>query len=303
MTVTRTVDAADRTTGVDYPDPALDTTYAYDTAPTVCAGASFPLGRLGSITRDGESVDFCYDRFGRQTRDGELTTAYDANGNPAALGYPGGVSAAYGYDFADRAVSLSVTTPSGTVSVASGATYLPSGPLQSLALGNGTAEARTFTPRYFPESILWEGSPVRSWDYTTDPMGNVTAIERTIACAGDVVIANQTLSTTQTNESCAGLVVGPDVTLTDTADVAFRAAGGVSFGNGFAVQTGARMSVEPGATINPPDLRLFDYQDGIGHQRLQMSLSKAQCLHNEESGQRGWYAEAILCEGQARPRP
>ena len=219
-------------------------------------------GRLSSITRDSEAVDFCYDRFGRQTRDGELTYAYDVNGNPAQIGYPGSVSAAYAYDFADRPLSLSVTTPSGTVPVASGATYLPSGPLQSLTLGNGTSEARTFTPRYFPESITWEGSPARAWDYTTDAMGNVTAIERTIACAGDVVIANQTLSTTQTLESCAGLEVGPNVTLTDTADVTFRAAGGVSFDTGFAVQTGARMSVEPGATVDPPELRLFDYQDG-----------------------------------------
>ena len=262
VTVTRTVDAADRVTAVDYPDPAIDTTYAYDTAPTVCAGTSFPLGRLSSITRDSEAVDFCYDRFGRQTRDGELTYAYDVNGNPAQIGYPGSVSAAYAYDFADRPLSLSVTTPSGTVPVASGATYLPSGPLQSLTLGNGTSEARTFTPRYFPESITWEGSPARAWDYTTDAMGNVTAIERTIACAGDVVIANQTLSTTQTLESCAGLEVGPNVTLTDTADVTLRAAGGVSFDTGFVVQTGARMSVEPGATVDPPELRLFDYQDG-----------------------------------------
>ena len=201
-------------------------------------------------------------RRGRQTRDGELTYDYDVNGNPAQIGYPGSVSAAYAYDFADRPVSLSVTTPSGTVPVASGATYLPSGPLQSLTLGNGTSEARTFTPLHFPEAITWEGSPARSWDYTTDAMGNVTAIERTIACAGDVTVANQTLSTTQTVESCAGLEVGPDVTLTDTADVTFRAAGGVSFDTGFAVQLGARMSVEPGATIDPPDLRLFDYQDG-----------------------------------------
>ena len=63
------------------------------------------------------------------------------------------MSAAYGYDFADRPVSLSVTTPSGTVPVAGGATYLPSGPLTSLTLGNGASEARTFTPRYFPKSI------------------------------------------------------------------------------------------------------------------------------------------------------
>ena len=51
-----------------------------------------------------------------------------------------GVTATYGYDASDRAVSLSV--PGQTI--VSTASYEPSGPLASLALGNGITETRGF---------------------------------------------------------------------------------------------------------------------------------------------------------------
>ena len=66
------MDALDRVTSVDYPDypdDSLDTTYTYDD-PLV----AFSLGRLTAIERDGESVEYAYDRFGRVIQDGELTT-------------------------------------------------------------------------------------------------------------------------------------------------------------------------------------------------------------------------------------
>jgi YD repeat-containing protein len=77
VTVTRSYDAADRLTFVDYPDPALDTSYTYDDT-----AVPFSKGRLTAISRDGLSVDYEYDRFGRTMRDGKLTYAYDKNGNP-----------------------------------------------------------------------------------------------------------------------------------------------------------------------------------------------------------------------------
>jgi hypothetical protein len=63
--------------------------------------------------------------------------------------------------------------------VVTGTTYLPSGPLASLSLGNGTTETRTFTQRYFPESIELEAPTPRRWVYTTDGVGNITEIEET----------------------------------------------------------------------------------------------------------------------------
>jgi hypothetical protein len=266
ITVKRTPDALDRVTVVDYPDDTLDTNYAYDVAPAACPLGSAPLGRLASITRDGASLDYCYDRFGRTTRDGELTYSHDANGNIATMAYPGGVVATYDYDLvADRPVGLSVTTPVETtpLPVASGGTYRPAGPLTGLALGNGTSESRDFDERYFPKSITWSGTNVRTWTYGTDAVGNPTSIEGTTTCAGDLTVANQTLSTAETIESCADLVLGPDLTLAATAEVTFRAAGAVRIQNGFSVAAGGTMNVESGAAVAPPtELRIFEYRDG-----------------------------------------
>ena len=264
VTVTRTLDDLDRVTEVDYPGTALDTSYTYDTAPTSCpVGSSYPIGRLSSISRGGAAVDSCYDRFGRTTRDGDLTYTYDDNGNVETIAYPGDVNATYGYDLADRPVSLSVTTPSGTETVASGGAYRPAGPLTGLSFGNGTSEARDFTNRYFPKTITWTGANVRTWTYAEDHVGNITSITGTSTCAGETTVANQTLSGAQTIESCADLILGPALTLDASADIAFRAAGAVRIGNGFSVAAGGQMSVESGATVEPPpEVRAFGYQDG-----------------------------------------
>jgi len=257
ITTTRVVDAADRVTSVDYPGTDLDVTYHYGTDP-----ALFEKGRLTGIERAGHTVAYAYDLFGRTIQDGGLTYGYDRNGNLTDIAYPGDVSAEYVYDFADRQKSLAVTTPAGSVPVATGATYRPSGPLTGLGLGNGTAETRSFDERYFPESIAWSGPPQHTWAYDTDAVGNVNSIEQTTACQGDVTISDQTFTTEATVESCADLTVGPNVTLLSPADVAFRAAGSIRFTNGFSVQSGARLRVEPSAVVDPPELRLFDYQDG-----------------------------------------
>ncbi len=174
---TRTYDALDRLTTIDYPDDTLDVTYTYDD-PAV----DFSAGRLTSIERDGHAIGYEYDRFGRITRDGVLTFEHDKNGNRIVLGYPGNVMAVYGFDYADRETSLMIDGAFGVVSEAS---YLPSGPLDSLTLGNGFSETRAFDSRYFPDSIVLDDgvSDVLSWDYTTDAVGNPTSILDTLDAA------------------------------------------------------------------------------------------------------------------------
>jgi RHS repeat-associated protein len=174
VTVLRTVDALDRVTFLDSPDPALDTTYTYDD-PAV----PFSKGRLTAIARDGATVAYAYDRFGRVLQDGELTYAFDANGNRIAIGYPGGVVARYGHDFADREASLEVQVGSAAPQpIVSAAGYEPFGPLSSLALGNGLAENHGFTPRYLPASVTVPGHLDQR--YMTDGVGNIRAIDRAV---------------------------------------------------------------------------------------------------------------------------
>jgi len=93
------------------------------------------------------------------------------------VGYPGGVSATYGYDFADRAASLAVQVGADPPqTVVSSAGYLPSGPLASLAFGNGLAEQRSFDGRYVPARIEVPG--LLDAAYTTDGVGNILSIDR-----------------------------------------------------------------------------------------------------------------------------
>jgi RHS repeat-associated protein len=174
ITTSRTVDALDRVTLIDSPDNTLDTTYTYDD-PAV----PFSKGRLTKIARSGSEVAYAYDRFGRVTRDGELTYQYDQNGNRAEIGYPGGVIARLTHDFADRDASLEVQVGSAAPqAIVSGASYKPFGPLTGFTFGNGLTEIRSFDPRYFPSRIKVPGRLDQL--YSTDRVGNILSLNRAV---------------------------------------------------------------------------------------------------------------------------
>ncbi len=135
----------------------------------------FSKGRLTRIDRQGQAVDYRYDRFGRILQDGALAYGYDSNGNPTSLAYPGGVEAVTTYDYTDRPATL-VAKRAGQPDqpLVTAASYLPSGPLASLTLGNGLTETRTYSNRYHPTGIIVPGR--LSWSYSTDAVGNILSI-------------------------------------------------------------------------------------------------------------------------------
>ncbi|MFL6260856.1 MAG: RHS repeat domain-containing protein [Thermoanaerobaculia bacterium] len=185
VTVGRTYDAIDRITFIDYPDNQLDTTYTYDN-PSV----PFSRRRLIAITRNGQSITYAYDRFGRLLQDGALFYTYDRNDNHLTLAYPGGVTATYSYDFADRPTALSLVDGGGPVQpIITSASYKAFGPLASLGLGNGLTESRAFDQRYFPAGITVPGR--LDWSYATDAMGNVTGITDGLSAANNRTFAYQ----------------------------------------------------------------------------------------------------------------
>jgi RHS repeat-associated protein len=176
VTTTRTVDAADRVTLVEYSGaPGLDVSFTYGDDDT-----ANEIGRLIGITRHGATIAYEYDRFGRATRDGALLFEYDDNGNRTSISYPDGLEVDYTFDYADREQSLTADPSGENLSVVSAASYLPAGPLSGLTFGNGRSEERAFTNRYFPERITLEptggGSALLDWEYATDAVGNPTAI-------------------------------------------------------------------------------------------------------------------------------
>ncbi len=171
VAVTRTLDVLDRVTAMSYPDPSLTVAYTYDTGP-------FGKGRLTGIARHGETITHAYDRFGRLIQDGALTYGYDRNGNRTEIGHPEGITATYTHDFADREKTLSLQVGANPpFQLVNTAGYEPFGPLSSLLLGNGLSETRAFDGRYVPTEIRADGTgTLLHWSYTTDPVGNITAI-------------------------------------------------------------------------------------------------------------------------------
>ena len=169
----REYDALDRLVRIDFPDDSQDVVRVFDDPNT-----SFSTGRLSRISREGRDIEYEYDRFGRVLRDGELIYSYDRNGNRTRIEYPGGESARYMFDFADRESELEFDDGQTLRSVVTSANYLPSGPLDSLTFGNSLQEQRSYDSRYFPSRIeVVDGSsPILDWDYTVDPVGNPTSI-------------------------------------------------------------------------------------------------------------------------------
>jgi RHS repeat-associated protein len=164
----RTLDALDRATQATFSDGTPAVIYTYD------APCAFGAGRLCSIAEGGTSVAYGYDRFGRVIQDGSLAYGYDANGNCAQIGYPGGLTAAYTFDFADRQATLSYDAGAGSAPGVTSASDRSAGPLSSLTLGNGLTESHAFDARYFPVSIVVTEKV--NWTYTVDGVGNPTSI-------------------------------------------------------------------------------------------------------------------------------
>jgi len=188
VTVAYAVDALDRVTFEDYPDDSLDVTRTYDDPL-----APFSIGRLARLERDGYDTEYHYDRFGRIIRDGGLDYVLDGNGNREEILYPDGVRATYSFDPLDRHATLDLEVPGEPVqSIVTAASYLPGGPLAELTLGNGLVETHTFDERYYPDRItVAGGGALLDWDYTTDAVGNPTAITDLLSAAGNRTYAHQ----------------------------------------------------------------------------------------------------------------
>jgi RHS repeat-associated protein len=171
VVTTRTLDLLDRVTLVHSSNSGTpDVIYTYD------APCAFGKGRLCSIAHNGTVVGYAYDRFGRVTQDGPLAYGYDANGNRTQVTYPGGITAAWTYDFADRHSTLGYNAGAGSQPVVTGADYLSAGPLTKLVLANGLTERHLFDARYFPQAVTVTGSATLTWTYSVDNAGNITQI-------------------------------------------------------------------------------------------------------------------------------
>ncbi|MEQ1890558.1 MAG: RHS repeat protein, partial [Alphaproteobacteria bacterium] len=178
---TFTYDAAGRVLTRSFPSaPAENVAYVYDAT----AGGNKGVGRLTSLTDASGAHAYAYDARGNvilETRTiaglGYVTGfAYDLADNLVTLTYPSGRIVNYTRDGLGRVVGVStrLNASAPPVTVASGITYAPFGPLTGLGFGNGIVLSQTFDPDYRLTGIAATG--VQNLGYTYDTAGNVTAI-------------------------------------------------------------------------------------------------------------------------------
>jgi len=156
VTTNHTYDALDRVLTTTYPaDTSENVAYTYDQTGT---GFSFGIGRLTSLTDMAGSLTRAYDERGnllteqRVNGSTTLTTSYsyDAASRVLTVTYPDGSLLTYTRDAMGRITAVS-DKPSGAGSattLASGVTYEPFGPWNSLTYGNSIAETPTWDLDY-----------------------------------------------------------------------------------------------------------------------------------------------------------
>ncbi|RUL71050.1 RHS repeat-associated core domain-containing protein [Dyella choica] len=180
--VTYTYDAQDRRLSANYADTTQNITYTYDESNSVtgCA-ASYPIGHLTRMVENAVTTVFCYNTQGyviqkSQTVSGHTdVTTYTRSPGGKILGitHPSGNQVAYSYDANGHISGVTATTPSGTTTLVSYATYLPFGPISGYTLGNGQAVTRTYDANYRLTDLV---SPAFTLHVARDVMGGITAI-------------------------------------------------------------------------------------------------------------------------------
>jgi RHS repeat-associated protein len=183
-----TYDALNRLTARKYPGDAADNVaYVYDEA-----GAGFGIGRLTHLTDAGGTLKFAYDERGNvlsETRTSGTTIlvtkyAYNPASRLTAITYPSGAVVGYSLDAAGRIGAVSITAPGGKspLPALSSIKYLPFGPPQAFAYGNGIGEMRGFDLDYRMTSLADKGNAFgRTLGYRYDLDDNVVSLSDTIA--------------------------------------------------------------------------------------------------------------------------
>lgn len=182
----RTFDALDRPLTVTYPaDATLNVAFTYDQT-----GHGKGIGRLTSLTDAAGSLSRSYDERGNMltetrtvgTTNYPTTYSYDAASRVASITYPSGTLVTNGRDAVGRVTSITTKAPgSASVTLASGVTYEPFGPVTGTAAFNGDSETFTFDKDYRMTSLITtatNGAQHQTFGY--DNANNLTGITDTV---------------------------------------------------------------------------------------------------------------------------
>ena len=152
------------------------------------SGGNKGKGRVTRIQDAAGTVEWTYNSLGQKVQEKKTTGAaiytigygYDLDGNITRITYPSGRVVNYARDAIGRISGVTSTTGAGTVTLADGVTWMPSGSLQSLSYGNGLTQVRTYTQDYQIAQMLVtdtsSGTDVVNRSYGRSDNVNVTDI-------------------------------------------------------------------------------------------------------------------------------
>ena len=160
--------------------PADNVQYFHDDI----TGGNRGIGRLTKITDKSGETAFTYDPRGNAVREARVIAGqayatlftYDAADQLTSLTYPSGRIVTYVRDASGRVISVSakINAAATPVTVASGITHAPFGPLTGLSFGNGIVLSQTYDQDYRLSTLAATG--VQNLTYSHDPAGNISAI-------------------------------------------------------------------------------------------------------------------------------
>ncbi|MCK5831914.1 MAG: RHS domain-containing protein [Methylococcales bacterium] len=180
---TYTYDALNRLTSVNYPDSNLNISYQFDEN----AAGQNGIGRLTTMTDASGTTKYHYDKRGNLTSEttsrGTATVsiqyAYNIGDQLDQITYPSGRTVDYFYDTVGRIEKVTTTDALGiTQTLASDLRYQPFGNVNKLVYGNGLSSQYSFDlDARLTEINL---SPVHDWQYSYDPVSNITGITNSL---------------------------------------------------------------------------------------------------------------------------
>ncbi len=185
--------------------------WVYDDA----VNTNYGRGRVATMTDPTGTTTYVYDRRGllrsenRSIGGNSYATGYgyDSNGNRTRITYPSGMAVNYAFDFADRPLTASSTSPTATFVQSPGATYWPFGPEKTLPYGNGSTRTLTVDQRYRPteNKLVKTTTTVADYTYGLDSVGNITTITDATNSAYNRTFAYDDLNRLTTSNSGASL--------------------------------------------------------------------------------------------------
>ncbi len=179
-------DALSRLISTAYSDGTPGVAYTYDASvKTSCGLALFGKGRLTRMDDAAGRTEYCYDRFGRLTRQRHTINGrsysvdyrYTPSGQLSGITYPDGAQVDYLRDAQGRVGEVGVTTNGGVRQVLlTAATHHPFGPVAGWVGSSGQAVRRTLNQNYQQDTIISTAPGGLSLGYGYDAVGKLVTL-------------------------------------------------------------------------------------------------------------------------------